>query len=138
MSYNTHKRHLIDHCSVLSHSAVSNSLPLHGLCSPPACSVHEDSPGKNTEVGCHVLLQGIFLTQEWNPGLPHYRQILYHLSHKGSPRILVKVKVTQLCPTLCCPWSGQLIPSPGDLPDPRIELGSPELQADSLLVQIIG
>ena len=34
-------------------------------CSPPGFSVHEDSPGKNTGVGCHALLQGIFLTQDW-------------------------------------------------------------------------
>ena len=33
-----------------------------------------------------ILLQGIFPTQESNPGLPHCRQILYQLSHKGSPR----------------------------------------------------
>ena len=37
-------------------------------------------PGKNMEVGCHFLLQGIFLTQESNPGLLHCRQILYLLS----------------------------------------------------------
>ena len=36
-------------------------------------------------VGCHLLLQGIFLTQGLNPGLWHCRQILYHLSHQGSP-----------------------------------------------------
>ena len=35
-------------------------------------------PGKNTGVGCHFLLQGIFLTQGSNPGLLHCRQILYH------------------------------------------------------------
>ena len=57
-------------------------------CDLPGSSVHGDSPGKNTAVGCHVLLQGIFLTQGLNPGLPHCRQILYHLSHEGSPRIL--------------------------------------------------
>ena len=34
------------------------------------------------------LLQGIFPTQGLNPGLSHYRQILYQLSYKGSPRIL--------------------------------------------------
>ena len=56
--------------------------------SPPGSSVHEDSPGKNTGVGCHALLQGIFPTQESNPGLPQCRQILYCLSHQGSPRIL--------------------------------------------------
>ena len=57
-------------------------------CSPPGSSVHGDSPGKNTGVGCRALLQGIFPTQGSNPGLPHCRQILYHLSHQGSPRIL--------------------------------------------------
>ena len=57
-------------------------------CSPPGSSVHGDSPGKNTGMGCHALLQGIFPTQGLNPGLPHCRQILYHLSHWGSPRIL--------------------------------------------------
>ena len=38
-------------------------------CSPPGTSVHEDSPGKNTGAGCCALLQGIFPTQGWNPGL---------------------------------------------------------------------
>ena len=57
-------------------------------CSSPGSSVYGDSPGKNTEVGYHALLQGIFLTQGSNPGLPHCRQILYHLSHQRSPRIL--------------------------------------------------
>ena len=57
-------------------------------CSPPGSSVHEDSPGKNTRVGCHALLQGIFPTQGSNRGLLHYKQILYYLSHQGSPRIL--------------------------------------------------
>ena len=40
-------------------------------------------PGKNTGVGYHFLLQGIFPTQELNPGLLHCRQILYRLSYKG-------------------------------------------------------
>ena len=35
-------------------------------------------------MGCHALLQGIVPTQGWDPGLPHCRWILYHLSHKGS------------------------------------------------------
>ena len=39
---------------------------------------------KNTGVGCHLLLQGVFLTQGSNPGLLHRRQILYCLSHQGS------------------------------------------------------
>ena len=47
------------------------------------------SPGKNTGVSCHALLQGIFLTQGSNPGLPHGRQFLQQLSHKGSPRFSI-------------------------------------------------
>ena len=43
-----------------------------------------NSPGTNTGVGSHSLLQRIFLTQESNPGLLHHRQILYHLSHQRS------------------------------------------------------
>ena len=53
-------------------------------CSPPG-SCPWDFPGKSTGVGCHFLLQGIFVTQGSNPGLLHYRQILYSLSHRGSP-----------------------------------------------------
>ena len=55
-------------------------------CSPPGSSVHGiDFPGKNTGVGCHFLLQEIFPTQGLNQALLSYRQILYHLSHQGSP-----------------------------------------------------
>ena len=69
-------------------------------CSLPASSVHGDSPGKTITVGCHALLQGIFPTQGLNPGLSHCRQILYCLSHQGSP---VKRKHTlfTLC-AVCC------------------------------------
>ena len=55
---------------------------------PPGSPVHGDSPSKNTGVSCCALLQGIFPTQGSNPGLLRCRQILYHLSHQGSPRIL--------------------------------------------------
>ena len=58
-----------------SHSVVSNSLdPMD--CSPPGSSVYRDSPGKNTGMGFHPLLQAIFPTQLSNPGLPHCGQIL--------------------------------------------------------------
>ena len=46
-------------------------------------------------MACLALLQGIFPTQESNPGLPHCRQILYQLSHQGSPRILECVSSVQ-------------------------------------------
>jgi len=62
-------------------------------CNPPGSSVPRDSSGKNTGVGCHALLQRIFPTQGLNPGLPHCRQILYHLSHQGRPRILEWVAI---------------------------------------------
>ena len=54
----------------------------HGLCSP------WNSPGQITGVGSLSLLQRIFPTQGLNTGLLHHRQILYQLSHRGSPRIL--------------------------------------------------
>ena len=53
-------------------------------CSLPGSSVHGDSPSKNIGVGCHALLQRIFPTQGSNPGLPHCRQIVYHLSHQNA------------------------------------------------------
>ena len=54
-------------------------------CSPPGPSLRPwDLPGKNTGVGYHFLLQGIFRTQKLKPGLLHCRQILYWLSYKGS------------------------------------------------------
>ena len=56
--------------------------------SPPGSSLQGDSVGRNIGVGCHALLQGIFQSQRLNPGLPHYKQILYPLSHQGTPRIL--------------------------------------------------
>ena len=40
-------------------------------CSPPGPTVHGDSLGKNSGVGCHALLQGILPTQGSNPGLPY-------------------------------------------------------------------
>ena len=43
-----------------------------------------DFPGKNPGVGCHFLLQVIFLTQGSNPGLLHCKQTPYQLSHEGT------------------------------------------------------
>ena len=49
-------------CAMLSCSVMSDSLLPHGLESPPGCSVHGSSPGKNTGVGCHALPQVILVT----------------------------------------------------------------------------
>ena len=64
--------------------------PCSTLCSLIDCSllgssVHGDSPGKYTGVGCHALLQGIVPTQELNMGLLHCKQVLYQLSNQDSP-----------------------------------------------------
>ena len=68
-------------------------------CSLPGSSVHGDSPGKKTGVGCHALLQGIFLTQGSNQALPHCRWILYCLSHQGSPKVYnIFVFISSNCP----------------------------------------
>ena len=64
-------------------SVVSASLRPHGLW-PARLLCPWDFPGKNTGVGCHFLLQGIFLTQGSNPGLQHCRKTLYCLSHQGT------------------------------------------------------
>ena len=66
-------------CSVMSDSLWSHSLYPTRLLHP------WNFPGKSTGVGCHFLLQGIFLAWGTNPGIPHCRQMLYHLSHQGSP-----------------------------------------------------
>ena len=99
------------------------------LCATPETAAHQaprpwDSPGKNTGVGCHFLLQCMKVKSE--------------------------SEVAQSCPTLCDPmdcslpgssvhgfsrqeyWSGVPSPSPGDLPDPGIEPRSPALEADAL------
>ena len=67
------------HSESESCSVVSDSLRPHGLYSP------WNSPCQNTGVGSLSLLQGVFPTQELNPGLPHCRRILYQLSYQGSP-----------------------------------------------------
>ena len=77
-------------CACLDASVLSDSLRPYG----PQLSrlfCPWDSPGKNTEAGCHFLLQGDLPTQGLNPGLLHCnpglycRQILYCLSHQESP-----------------------------------------------------
>ena len=66
-----------------SHLVVSDSLRPHGL-SAARLLCPWSSPGQNTGVGSHSLLQGIFLTQKSNWGLPHYRRILYQLSYQEN------------------------------------------------------
>ena len=97
-------------------SVVSDSLKPQGLYSP------RNSPGQNTGVGSLSLLQGISPTQGSNPGLPHCRQILYQLNHKGSPRILE--------------WVAYPFSSGSSWP--RISTGIPCIQADPLPTELSG
>ena len=66
----------------VSLSVVSDSLWPHGQRSQAGYNSW-NSLGKNTRVGCHSLLRGILPIQGLNPCLPHFRQILYHLSYPG-------------------------------------------------------
>ena len=65
-------------------------------CDLPGSSAHGIFPGKNTGVGCHFLRQGIFPTQGSNLGLLHRRQILYRLSHQGSPDLPLLQIISQM------------------------------------------
>ena len=89
--------------------------------SPPGSSFHEDSPGQNTRMGFHALLQGIFPTQGSNPGIK-----------PRSPALQGATRETQEY------WSGWPIPSPGGLPNPGIEPGSLAWQTDSLPAELPG
>ena len=73
-------------CSLVTQSCSTLCNPVD--CSPPGSSVLGDSPGKNSGVSCHALLQGIFLTQGLNLHLLCLlccRWVLHPLSDWGSP-----------------------------------------------------
>ena len=73
-------------------------------CSPPGSSVHGDSPGKNTGVGCYFLLQDIFPMQELNLNLLYLRQILYHLSPEVERKRTHKQKMSDVIWTRRTKW----------------------------------
>ena len=73
-----------------SYLVVSDSLWPHGLW-PTRLLWPWNSPGKNTRVGSHSLLQRFFPTQGLNPGILNCRKILYHLSHQESPKYLKNI-----------------------------------------------
>ena len=69
----------------VNHSVVSSSLQPHGLHSPWS------SPGQNTRVGSHSLLQGIFPTQGSNPGLPHAARFFTSWATRETPYTCVNI-----------------------------------------------
>ena len=139
---------------VCVHSVMSDSF------STPKTVAHQapcpwNFPGKNTGVGCHFLLRGIFPTQGLNPCLLHWQLDSLPLCHQlvgwqvgvGEKCVLsrsscVWVFATPWAIALQAPlsmgfsrqeyWSGLPCPPPGDLPNPGIEPGSSALQANSL------
>ena len=98
--------------SCFSHLTFCDSLD----CLLSGSSVYGDFPGKDTGVGCHVPLQGIFPTHGLNPGLLHCRWIFTIWATREAQEY----------------WSGQPIPSPGNLPNSGIKPESSALQTDSL------
>ena len=104
------ERVLLFLCCVLSCSVVYDPMD----CSPPGSSVHGDSPGKNTGVGCHAHLQGIFLTQGSNLGLLHWQAD--SLPSEPPCCCAAAAKLLQSCPTLHDPIDG----SPPGSPIPGI------------------
>ena len=81
---------------------LSDSLWPHGL-QPTRLLCPWDFPGHNTGVGCHALLQGIFMTQGSNPGRWHCRQILYCLSYLQGPTWSGPFTLVILSP-ISVPW----------------------------------
>ena len=92
-------------CSVLC--LVAQPCPTlcdHMDCSPPVFLCPWDFPGKNTGVGWHALLQGVFPTQGLNPLLLHLQVGTLPLALPGKPQLQFSL-VTQSCPTLCDPMN---------------------------------
>ena len=91
-------------------------------CSPPGSSVHRGSPGKNTGVGCHALLDLVTKQQQL-------------ISSRGEVKLLSHVQLCDPMDVACQAslsmgfpsqeyWSGSPFPWPGGLPDPGIKPGS--------------
>ena len=92
--------------SVLDFACMKNKLIVYSLnsvrlfcklkdCSPPGSSVPGIFPGKNTEVGCHFLFQGIFQTQRWNLCLLHWQADSLPLSQREALILKGSVKERQ-------------------------------------------
>ena len=77
------KKFFMDESKSLSHSVVSNSLRPHGMW--PTRFLHGISQARIVEWVALPFFQEIFPIQGSSPELQYYRQILYHLSHQGSP-----------------------------------------------------
>ena len=93
-------------------------------CSPSGSSVHGDSPGKNTRVSCHGLLQ-----VGWSSQPKDWTQVSWTAGR------FFTAWATRETPKY---WNGWIIPSPGELPDLGIKPEFPALRADSLSAELPG
>ena len=111
--------------------------------SPPGYSVHGDSPGKNTGVGCHALLQGIFLIQGLNLHilcLSHWQAGSLPLVPPGNPLdsiyVNFQIRVPYIYCCCCCQvasvvsdsvrphkWQPTMLPHPWDSPGKNTGVG---------------
>ena len=105
-----YKREICNSAAVLCLTAQSCSALCDPMdCSPPGTSVHGDSPGKNTGVGCHALFQGIFPTQGLNPlqkdSSPSEKPGKLKNTGVGSPSLLQGIfPIQELNWGLLCCW----------------------------------
>ena len=99
---------------------MSDSLRPYGLW-PTRLLCPRNSPGKNTGVGCHFLLQKGSV--QFSRSVVSDSAIPWTITYQAPPSMGFSRQER---------WSGLPFPSPGDLPDPGIEPGSPALQADAL------
>ena len=91
-------------CQSVSRSVVSDSATPWTIARQTPCLCPWNSLGKNTGVGSHFLLQGVFPTQQSNLGLLHYRQILYHLGATREALFYSRKKnlnIMQRCRWVC-------------------------------------
>ena len=100
---------------LLFHCMRAQSCPT--VCNPLHCTLPGSYPwdfsSKNTGVGCHFLLQGIFPTQRSNPHLLsvlHGRQILYLLNHQGSPTPAISLASFHFSLPISSPGTCQVSP----------------------------
>ena len=138
--------------SVCEHAqSLQSCLTLCNLmnCSLPGSSVHGNSPGKNTGVGCHAFVSGIFLTQEANPHLLcllHWQKGSLQLATPGKPVLVSNLlfvlllpdfgvqfsSVAQSCQTSLRPHESQHARPPYPLPTPRIYSNSVHRVGDAI------
>ena len=103
-------------------------------CHPPGSSVHDIFPSKNIGLGCHFLLQGIFLTQRLNPHLMHRWLDFLTTVLPGKPPLLSEVKVK----SLSCVWLFSTLWTVGHQAPPSMGFSRQEYWSGVLLLVPVG